>query len=375
MMNKKYKNAFVYLGIFVLGMGTVYIMGDKPKDEMAQNMSTTLEIKEEEHQVYTCSMHPHIHSDEPGNCPICGMALVEIYGPETDDNHTEILMSKAAIELAEIETSVVGKEIAKKEIRLDGRVEVNDRLVFSQTVHIEGRIEKLLINYPGEYVEKGQIIAYIYSPELITAQKELLEAHRMRLVEPRLFAAARVKLKNWKLEDVFIDEVISNGVINEFFPIISDFSGVITRKNINQGDYVNSGFILYNIADLSNLWVNLDLYEQDIVWVALGNRVQLSIPAYPEMDISGIIDFIAPAIDPITHVSRVRVEVQNKRHLLKPNMRIYGKIESLPNGMDKVIVVPKSAVIWTGEHSLVYVKTKEKMDYISLLVTYFWVRI
>ena len=158
--------------------------------------------------VWTCSMHPQIRQNEPGDCPICGMDLI----PLEDDNGEgidpmAITMSPTAMQLANVVTAIVGSESAMKTIRLNGKVQEDERLIFSQTTHFPGRIEKLSVNFTGEYVSKGSVIASLYSPQLVTAQEELFEAYKIRESQPNLFRAAREKLKNWKLTEAQIDQI------------------------------------------------------------------------------------------------------------------------------------------------------------------------
>ena len=129
--------------------------------------------------VWTCSMHPQIRQNEPGSCPICAMDLIPLEIEADDTNPMAIKMTSTVMQLAEIETTIVAKSGVSKNIRLYGKIAADERLVYSQSSHIPGRIEKLLINFTGEFVKKGQTIGYIYSPDLVTAQEELFEAEKI----------------------------------------------------------------------------------------------------------------------------------------------------------------------------------------------------
>ncbi|MEP0368603.1 MAG: efflux RND transporter periplasmic adaptor subunit [Cyclobacteriaceae bacterium] len=307
--------------------------------------------------VWTCSMHPQIRQNEPGSCPICGMDLI----PLEDDNGEgidpmAITMSPTAMQLANVVTANVGSESAMKTIRLNGKVQEDERLIFSQTTHFPGRIEKLAVNFTGEYVSKGSVIASLYSPQLVTAQEELFEAYKIRESQPNLYRAAREKLKNWKLTESQIDQIISTGKTQDQFPVLADQSGYVTSKKVNLGDYVNRGQTLYEIANLSRVWVLFDVYESDLSWINKGDSIQFNISSLPGQTFKDKIDYIDPVINPKTRVTKARVVTQNNDRILKPEMFASGEVKAQLGKTVDQLTVPKSAVMWTGKRSVVYVK-------------------
>lgn len=310
--------------------------------------------------VWTCSMHPQIRQGEPGQCPICGMDLIPL-----DDDSGEgidpmaVSMSPVAMQLANVATAQVGSLRPVKNIQLNGKVQEDERLVFSQASHIPGRLEKLMVNFTGEYVSKGKPIAYLYSPELVTAQEELFEAYKIRESQPRLYKAAREKLKNWKLTESQIDEVLSTGKTKDEFPINADYSGYVIEKNVNLGDHVKAGQAIYEIANLSRIWVLFDIYESDLPWITKSDSVYFTVASLPGKRFEGQIDFIDPVIDPKTRVAQARVVVQNSDQSLKPEMFASGIIKAELEERKDQLIIPKSAVLWTGKRSVVYVKTSE----------------
>ncbi|MGB3467117.1 MAG: efflux RND transporter periplasmic adaptor subunit [Cyclobacteriaceae bacterium] len=305
---------------------------------------------------WTCSMHPQIRSNEPGDCPICGMDLIPVDQDEHEVNAMAVSMSPTAMQLANVTTEIVGKMTPVKSLRLNGKVQEDERLVYSHTSHIPGRIEKLMVNFTGEYITTGKPIAYIYSPDLVTAQEELFEAVKIRESQPALYKAARGKLKNWKLNDSQIDGIINSGEPLDEFPINADISGYVTEKNVNLGDYIKRGQSIYEIANLSKVWVLFELYESDMTWVKKGDLVTFTVASLPGEEFEGKIDFIDPVIDPKTRVANARLEVANRDLKLKPEMFVSGTLKAqLPMQTDAVIV-PETAVMWTGERSVVYVK-------------------
>ncbi len=305
-------------------------------------------------ETYTCSMHPHIRKNEPGDCPICGMDLIPLETGEAIDPMA-ISMSPTAMQLAQVQTMAVGSDEVKKSIRLNGKVQADERLVYTQSSHIPGRIEKLSVNFTGEYVSQGQVIAYIYSPDITTAQQELLEAQKIKEMQPALFIAAKEKLKNWKLGDKQIAQILASGKTIDQFPILANVSGYVTEKMVNLGDYVKQGTPIYEIADLSKVWILFDVYESEISWIKKGASVSYTVSSLSGQNFSGTIDYIDPVINPQTRVAKARMEVMNKNQILKPEMFVSSTITTKNASNSSTIVIPKTAVMWTGKRSIVYI--------------------
>lgn len=306
--------------------------------------------------VWTCSMHPQIRQSEPGKCPICGMDLIPLDDNTSAEDPAEIRMSPTAMQLANVQTAVVGFGIPTRELLLNGKVQPDERLIFSQVTHLNGRIEQLAVNFTGEPVRRGQVLASIYAPELVTAQEELFSAQKIKDMQPALLPAAREKLKNWKLTDKQIDDILAAGKPRERFPVLADVSGIVMAKKVNLGDYVMRGMPLYDIVDLSKVWVLFDVYENDMPWAKVGSAVSFTIQALPGETFTGRITFIDPVINPATRVATARVEISNPGGKLKPEMFASGVIKTRLNAQKESLMAPKSAVMWTGERSVVYVK-------------------
>ncbi|MDF1546736.1 MAG: efflux RND transporter periplasmic adaptor subunit [Bacteroidales bacterium] len=333
-----------------------FLFGGNKSDSHDDHEHVKTEINGE--TVWTCSMHPQIRQSEPGDCPICGMDLIPLEDEQNADiDPNAISMSPTAMLLANVSTSLVGKMNPVKLVRLNGKVQADERLVYSQSTHLPGRIEKLTVNFTGEFVRKGQIIAYIYSPELVTAQEELFEAQKIAESQPQLFKSAKEKLKNWKLSEKQIEQIIEKGTPQEQFPILADVSGYVTQKKVSLGDYVRKGETVYEIADLSRVWILFDVYESDIPWIKKGDMVSFTVASLPGEVFKGNISFLDPVIDPKTRVAKARIESFNSNQKLKPEMFVSGTVEAKLPGNSKNIVVPKTAVMWTGKRSVVYVKS------------------
>ena len=314
-------------------------------------------VSEKKNEIWTCSMHPQIKMDKPGKCPICAMDLILL-----NQNSTALMDSDAihftadAAALANVATSVVSRSKPAKEVRLYGKVQADERLLQNQVAHIGGRIEKLFVGFTGEAVTKGQLLALIYSPDLITAQQELLEAAKDKQSQPAIYEAAIEKLRQWMLNDKQISQIEQSRQVKTKFEVYANTSGVVTTKKVNVGDYVSQGTGLYDIANLSKVWVLFDAYESDLPFLTVGNNVNFSLQAIPGKIFNSTIRFIDPVIDPVNRVAKIRVEVDNGAGKLKPEMFVTGAVKANLNEYKNNLVIPRSAVLWTGKRSVVYVK-------------------
>ncbi len=340
-------------GILVLGilLGWIFFGNDAAENEHnhAEN--------EEKGQVWTCSMHPQIRQSEPGQCPICGMDLIPASSGGDELDASVYQMSENAMKLANITTMEVGNGEVSKNIRLNGKIEVNEKNSYTQSTHIPGRIEQMRVNFTGEKVNRGQTLAIVYSPAIVTAQEELLQAARIRESQPELFEAAKRKLRNWKISEAQINNMLNRNEPIDRFPISADVSGVVTKLMAEQGDYLERGMPIYQIANLDKVWVLFDLYESDLNWVKEGSKVEYTVQSIPGETFEGTISFIDPILNDNTRVATARIEVDNSNGQFKPGMFVSAQIETdmSQNGQQQM-VIPRSAVLWTGERSVVYVK-------------------
>jgi Cu(I)/Ag(I) efflux system membrane fusion protein len=355
------KNKWILL-ILVLILGIVIgkFMGggsSSATEDESQSENVT-----EEKVIWTCSMHPQIQQDEFGLCPLCAMDLIPLDNSMSGEESVpdEVSMSDAAMKLAAIQTYVVKKEKPQKEIRLLGKIKADERLMYSQAAHFPGRIENLFVNFTGEKVVKGQKLATIYSAELITAQKELFEVLKDKSTNPSLVEASRNKLKQWKFTDEQIAAIEKSGEIKKEVDILSNHSGYVMMRMAAKGDYVKEGQILFDITDLSKVWVLFEAYENDLPWIKKGDQLTIDLKSVPGKPYKGKITFIDPFINPKTRVAYVRVELPNNKGLLKPDMFANGIITSKLPIKEDVILIPKSAVLWTGKRGVVYVKIPER---------------
>lgn len=308
-------------------------------------------------EIWTCSMHPEVRKDEPGKCPLCAMDLIPMTQTSSAVMDPDAVhFSPDAAALANVGTTVVSYSQPAKEVRLYGKVEADERMLQTQVAHIGGRIERLMVNFTGEQVRKGQLLAVLYSPELATAQQELLEASKSKQLHPEIYEASKERLRQWKLTGAQIAQIENSGKVKTEFEVYSNTSGVITNRRVNNGDYVSQGTVLYDVANLSTVWVLFEAYESDLSFLKVGNTISFTMQAIPEKTFSAPIKFIDQVIDPVNRVAKVRVEVSNSAGNLKPGMFATGIVKSNLTQYKDKLVIPRSAVLWTGKRSVVYVK-------------------
>lgn len=356
-MKKLLENKYVLIGLtLVIGVFIGWLLKTSSNPGMEPHEGEGHELTMNEEGVWTCSMHPQIRQNEPGSCPLCGMALIPVEEDAGSDDPLAIKMSNTAMQLANVVTRRISKGSSSKKIDLTGKVLEDERRVSTQSSHIPGRIESLNVNFTGDYVRKGQVIASVYSPTLVTAQQELFEARKLKDTQPALFKAAKRKLANWKLNDSQIDQILSREEPMTTFPILAESTGYVKEKMVNSGDYLKQGASLYTVVNLSKVWVLFDAYEADLQWIRIGDQIDFSVASIPGKPFAGEVTYIDPIINPNTRVAKVRVEISNEGNTLKPEMFVNGIVETQASTSAE-LTVPKSAVMWTGKRSVVYVKS------------------
>lgn len=315
--------------------------------------------------MYTCSMDPQVRQDHPGKCPICGMDLIPVSDANasssksmSDMDPNEIMLSDEAVALANIQTQVVSTGKAMKEVRLFGKIQPDERLEQVQSAYVDGRVEKLFINAVGDRVGKGQTLAVIYSPALYAAEQELLQAMSYPITAQRkaLVDAAVEKLELLQIDRIQINNVMKTKKASPYISLKANTTGTVTEKQIEQGDYVKQGQPLLKIANLSRVWAVFQAYEGDLPFIHNGASVSFTSEAMPGKVFKGKVSFIDPVLDDKSRTAGVRVVMANNNGIFKPQMIISGYAAANMKGYENDIVIPKSAVLWTGKRSVVYVK-------------------
>jgi len=408
-------NKLIYLiggtavAALVLGIAIGRITQSSPDSHNhAAEESASTDGAADQPTTWICSMHPQIQAPELGDCPICGMDLIPLMNDSgADDGPRTMSMSESSRALADIQTPLVLQDYPEAQVRLVGKLDYDETLEKSLTARFAARIDELFVNFTGIRVKAGEHLAKVYSPDLLSAQRELLTAYRAN-PESSITRAAKEKLRLWGLLPEQIDTIIESGDAKDYFVLKAPIGGVVVRKNVKAGDYVKTGAVLFSIVDLSELWLFLDAYESDLAWLRFGQDVAFSVAAMPGESFHGKIAFIDPEVNRKTRTVPIRVNVPNPDGLLKPGMFVravvasrlaqHGKVyapefagkwispmhpeiikdgpgECDVCGMDLVpaeelgyvdntagaapLIIPTSAVLRTGKRAVVYV---EKTD-------------
>ncbi len=333
-------------------------------------------------QLYTCSMHPFIIKDKPGICPICGMELIKKIDGSADGTaqtpeqkqQAEMLghvsLSPTQMVMANVATIEAKNQGLNKEINAVGIVQYDQSRQAKVTAWIAGRIDRLNVNAVGAFVSKNRPVAEVYSPDLLATQQEYLLAVKSRdqlknspipAISQNgdgLVASAKQRLMLFGVKESQIAELAKAGKPNIRLPIYTPLSGVVIEKMVQQGQYVNTGDVLFNIADLSTVWVEVEVYENEFPNIKIGQRVEIRSQSFPGKPFTGRVAFIYPFLDPKTRTVKVRLEMPNPGMKLKPDMFVNAIIK-VPLG--KSIVVPVTAVMDTGKRKVVWVESQPGM--------------
>ena len=314
---------------------------------------------EREVDFWTCSMHPSVNLPEPGQCPICKMDLIPSYaeGEEDEFGPRVFRTSDSAKALMDIQISPVQRKFVDAEIRMVGKVDYDETRLRQITAWVAGRLDRLYVDYTGVPVRKGDHLVYMYSPEVLTAQEELIQALTaleslkssdigiIRETAQFTVDATRDKLRLWGLLPEQITEIEKRGKPIDHITIYAPISGIVIHKDAVEGMYVKTGTRIYTIADLSQVWIKLDAYESDLMWLRYGQEVQFSSVANPGQTFTGTISFIGPVLDPKTRTVKIRVNSSNEQGKLKPEMFVKAVVRAKVAAGGKVMA-PELAGKW-----------------------------
>ncbi len=319
--------------MFLLGWGL-----SNSKNDPGDQHTSLEESPVSQTTIWTCSMHPQIQQPKPGKCPICGMDLIPVSTDTGKDNPRQLTLSQTARKLAEVETVPVRRDYVSRDIRMVGKIEYDETRVKYITSWVPGRIDRLYVNYEGIPVRKGDHLADLYSPELLSTQQEFIESLKtlenlgemsdMVTGARTQVEATRERLRLWGLTRQQISELEQNRNPSDQITIYSPSAGIIIEKNALEGSYVNTGTRIYTIADLSRVWVLMDAYESDLPWLHFGQEVEFSTEAYPGELFKGRVSFIDPILNRETRTVKLRVNLKNPENKLKPDMFVRATVHA-----------------------------------------------
>ena len=393
----------------------------EPAGEVVDSGHNHDEAESGEPQLFTCSMHPSVRLPDPdAKCPICFMDLIPVTEDGGEGSELRVTMSESAASLSKIETAPVGRFFPTAEVRLYGKVTYDETSVARLTAYFPGRIERLFVNYLGVPVTRNDHMAEVYSPDLIAAFEEFRQAKAasanstatsdlVRSATRDTLSAAREKLRLFGITPEQIAAVEDGSFNSDRLTIFAPIGGVVTHLAVREGDYVQTGAPIATIADLSRLWLDMEAYESQLPMLRWGQRVTFTVEAHPGETFEGRISFIEPMVDERTRTAAVRVAVENPERRLKPGMfasavvrtrvaadgavisnELAGRwvspmhptvvkdgpgqcdicgmdmvpAESLgvvgdPTGIEEPLIIPRSAVLFTGTRSVVYVEVPD----------------
>jgi RND family efflux transporter MFP subunit len=327
---------------------------------------------------YTCTMHPSVHSKDPGKCPICSMDLVPVIKTDRSAGagthiHSSVEMpgaSPAATAQRPGEFTVpverqqlIGVTYATAErrpleatLRTVGTVEPEAERVFEYVARVDGYVDKLAVSSPGQMVKRGEALLTIYSPDLLATEQELLEMLRTSGTADRLVESAKKRLKLWNVSDEDIDQLLKSRKASEFLTLRSPFDGIVGNVSVKPGMSVKAGDRLMGLADLSAVWLWAEFYENELPLLHTGQKIKITVPAFGDEDFGGEIAVIEPFIDPMKRTVRARIDIANPQWKLRPGMFVNAWLDVREG---EGLTIPVSAVMPTGRRNIVFVDKGE----------------
>ncbi len=358
-----FRRFFPYVLVLLVGLvigSTLHSRSDAPHDDGDGVRAADAGDTEDEATIWTCSMHPQIRQPAPGNCPICGMTLIPIRTNNDDfagSDQARLAVSERAAALMGIQVWPVSRLDVGGDVRLSGTIGYDETQVNDVFVRTEGQIERLYVNFENAAVSRGQRLADVYSPALVAASQELLQARRAAAAGGMadLAEAAASQLLALGVTRGQVDRVIQTGQPLRTLSVHSPADGVVSDLAARQGEWLMAGARLMRVAGLSRVWAQFEAYERDLARLRVGTPIQFTVEAFPGETFSGAVSFIDPVVDAERRTAGVRVQVANPRSRLKPGMLVRGLGGGVPSA-DAALVIPASAPLVTGRRAVVYVQ-------------------
>ncbi len=337
----------------------------KSKKEPADRVTAQQEF-------YTCAMHPQIKEAQPGNCPICGMKLIPV--PKSAmRNSMEIRLDREQMELGNIRVSPAREAATQDRNILTGILNFNQDKLSVLSARVAGRIDKLYFKTIGAYVHKGDPVYAIYSESLNNARKEYLTALAQEKMpgntltgNQELVESARQKLELWGLSSTDLDALAKTKSISELTTFYSTSEGYLISLGTREGDYVAEGGMVLQLADLSTLWAEAQVYTSQLAAINSATKISVRIPDLNNLTLPGKIDFVNPEVDPDKRIGLIRINIPNFKQELHPGMPVYILVEY---GKTEGLTVPAGAVLSDGTGSTVWVETAPGVFEIRMVQT------
>lgn len=334
------------------------------------------EVHEEStEELWTCPMHLDILEPEPGSCPICGMDLVPVKGqPESEgqsvdhgvhEQGTVVSIDPVVVQNMNVRVEQVARRDLSRAIRTVGHLDYDQERMVSVTTRFEGFIEKVFVNYVGQPVRKGEALFEVYSPELVQTQQELLSAvqyaRRMDEADPEirrraesLVSSARQRLSYWDIAETQVAEIEAGGEVMRTLTVVSPLNGVVMQRMHGlEGMAIRPGMEALHVADLSSLWLTVEIFEGQLPWLGEGSTAEVSFDYLPGERFTGRVRYVEPEVSPSTRTVKLTLEVPNRRGRLKVGM--YATVNFEPVIARDAVVVPSQAVIRSGKRDVVVV--------------------
>ena len=329
-----------------------------------QKPQTVVVTKTQNKFYYTCSMHPQIHEDHDGNCPICGMKLIKVELTGMGDKMADrITLTATQLQLANIQTDTVRDENVGSDKTLTGTVTADENTAEELSARIAGRIQQLYVRTVGEKISIGQPVYSIYSEDLQEAEKEYLLARQQQKVlhnpdvdYQQLISSAENKLQLWGLSSSQIRNLATSGKTAAATTILSKINGTVSDIAVHEGDYVTEGMSILKTQALNNLWVEAQLYANETGNYKENDRVSVSFPDLGGQVINGKVEFINPELSDASKVDLIRISIPNPQGLIRAGMLAY---ISIANGNNHSLAVPASAILSDGKGSKVWIKNPD----------------
>ncbi len=301
---------------------------------------------------WVAPMDPTYIRDEPGKSPM-GMALIPVYeGGDEEEGALSLKVDKGIVQKMGVRTAVVRKGPVSRILRATGYVTADEDRLQKVATRVDGYVEKLHAKRTGEQVEKGQPLYSLYAPSLVATQEEWRLARGSG--NTLLAQAALRRLKNWGLDETAIQNLRRGGEPDRLMTITSPVGGVITARNVTEGEFVKAGATLFEVTDLSHVWVQAKVFESDLPFVEKGQFGELELEGMPGEAFSGEVDFIYPTVDPQTRDVALRLRFENPQGRLRPGM--YGTVQLMADMDEEALLIPDEALLRTGREDFVFVQ-------------------